>query len=813
MVPLSDDDIKIIKKHPFNHSLSRSRRQLQDVDWSYAMATSLDGTDKQKLQDAVSNLLIALIRTDAAFKLPSKISNLEVAAELFSLLQGVRKSDFNYIYYRPLVSLVIERRSDYQIWGGVFNLIARFSKVTTMSATTPPVADGTSIMNVSTSQEDSENSEDIPEGIEERVFEDIKGRTHIDVQGFYEKYFEGKDWTNRARDVYELVKDRHCAGKWLGLHDSPAQDDVQFWIFQVQNEFLLHERRRYYRINRSRELTTGNAPHHIDLIVKQRSGHPSDTTHDWNSVEVIGKLKASNKSFKRTLAQLARYAQDVFAYQPTRRYLHAFTICGTFMTPWVFDRSGCYSPGQLNIHEEPQRFISLIVGYLMMNEEELGLDTFIKRNGNHRFIHIHRDGAKVSRQLELKPDPLIHQQAIACRGMSCYLTKALHSKHWNYVTKFSWATDKRTPEVDLLKLANQRQVEGIATLVAHCAITSIKDLRSGLTFKEPYSFYGKSSTPFAVSQSQPHRHFSRPSIDPHDLAIAEIAGDRPSRKRKPGDVSIYPSKRQKPSRQRSGPLRNEISYDPNEETSSVLFGDNPYDNHILHCLVTHPTGRPIYKYQSTLELLEALRDAIKAHRNLYSQCNILHRDISENNIIITDYKKTGFAGMLIDMDLSLDLSNSRTLAPSRTGTVEFMAFGVLLNSWHTYRHDLESFFYVLIWQCGHRGWKFVNRPKDRPTDSLLSGWETGSFRKNAMSKIGIMDRIIFESVLEEFPLEFDCVKPLCRMLRGILFPICNGAMFTATPKHPETLYEPIIEAFTRAICYIKWGARGIASFL
>jgi hypothetical protein len=46
------------------------------------------------------------------------------------------------------------------------------------------------------------------------------------------------------------------------------------------------------------------------------------------------------------------------------------------------------------------------------------------------------------------------------------------------------------------------------------------------------------------------------------------------------------------------------------------------------------------------ELLEALRDAIQGHKSLLEDRNILHRNISENNIIITkaategDPKKT-----------------------------------------------------------------------------------------------------------------------------------------------------------------------------
>jgi len=62
----------------------------------------------------------------------------------------------------------------------------------------------------------------------------------------------------------------------------------------------------------------------------------------------------------------------------------------------------------------------------------------------------------------------------------------------------------------------------------------------------------------------------------------------------------------------------------------------------------------------------------------------------------------------------------------------------------------------------------------------------------------------FEDILNEFPLSFDGVKPLCRKIRGILFPLLkDGALFTGTPANPEELYEPIIEAFDNAIADIS----------
>ncbi len=105
----------------------------------------------------------------------------------------------------------------------------------------------------------------------------------------------------------------------------------------------------------------------------------------------------------------------------------------------------------------------------------------------------------------------------------------------------------------------------------------------------------------------------------------------------------------------------------------------------------------IRDFLSIKELLKAFRDAIKAHRSLYLMGNILHRNISENNIIIRDPKKAnGFTGMLIYLDLAKEIGSGRSDARHQTGTMEFMAIQVLRNVSHTYRHDLESFFYVLL---------------------------------------------------------------------------------------------------------------------
>jgi len=67
--------------------------------------------------------------------------------------------------------------------------------------------------------------------------------------------------------------------------------------------------------------------------------------------------------------------------------------------------------------------------------------------------------------------------------------------------------------------------------------------------------------------------------------------------------------------------------------------DVSFDNRIFSCLVISTPGRPIHEFNSVKEFLEACRDIIRALRSLYQDGNILHRDISENNLIITDAKE------------------------------------------------------------------------------------------------------------------------------------------------------------------------------
>ena len=777
MANLLLDDRAIIAKHPLAKSLDYLREPLRKIEQSLkpGSLSRFDPIDTPDIdpQKEISRLLYTLQGHEVAYNLPSKVGSGDIASELSTLFSFVRNGDFNYEHYRALLQLVIKQAPDIDIWDAVFDLI-------TVYRTTPPTSiplsyNSTPIKYSSASQQGSEQTRELLEG---RIFDEIKGCTYRNIGGFFSKYFEGKDWTEQTKEIYRTVQEQQASGTWTYFPDLPTENAVVQWLFRFQDEFLSDTRGIYYTSESTKDLTGGEARRQLDILIKRKSD-VSGTAHNWKDVVVVCELKKSNnKEFKSRLLQLGRYMRDVFTAQPTRRFIHGFSLNGTTMELWVFDRSGPYSSGEFDIYKEPEQFIRAIAGYTMMSDEELGLDIFVERDGEDRFITITEDTTKKERRLQLESDLIAYQRAIVCRGTSCFRASIPSSKDPRFVVKFSWTSDMRKPEVELLRLARERGVEGVAKLFGDYRITSIADMREGLTFAKRHPF-------------------------------RNIGGELP-KKRKSVAARGSPSKRSKSYSQSHNKAKQEsevastIEY---SQTSLYTHDASSFDNRIFRCLVISPAGRAIRDFQSIPELLKALRDAIKAHRSLYTVGKILHRDISENNIIITDPKEAdGFTGMLIDEDLAKEIGGKRSGARHQTGTMEFMAIEVLRGVSHTYRHDLESFFYVLLWMCARRAWEreFQCKLANRPKRNILRKWYTGDFDDIADEKQGYMRIDQFDKILVEFPTVFDRVKPLCKAIRGKLFPpLEDGALSTGTPSDPpEKLYDSIIEAFDDAIAGI-----------
>ncbi|SZF02529.1 unnamed protein product [Blumeria hordei] len=223
-----------------------------------------------------------------------------------------------------------------------------------------------------------------------------------------------------------------------------------------------------------------------------------------------------------------------------------------------------------------------------------------------------------------------------------------------------------------------------------------------------------------------------------------------------------------------------------------------------------PVGKPISDFNTPLEVIIGLCDALKAHRSLFIDAKILHRDISVNNILlkICDDPKD-YGGILIDLDLATLFKDGKAEGKleTMTGTMQFMALEILKNSFtvpgtvvsHSYRHDLESFFYVLVWICIRYGW-----PDNKsPHLDFLRKWYSGTAEeiynnKKLQMKPEEFEKEVYERISPTFKVAQNLVLKIWKILFRKGEDITMGITFD-----PDTLYGPIMMAFEKAILKLK----------
>lgn len=167
-------------------------------------------------------------------------------------------------------------------------------------------------------------------------------------------------------------------------------------------------------------------------------------------------------------------------------------------------------------------------------------------------------------------------------------------------------------------------------------------------------------------------------------------------------------------------------------------------------------------------------------------------------------------GFLIDLDLAKELhplptdqsykpTSTGTHRPHRTGTLMFMAIEVLDHTCrHTYRHDLESFLYVLIYLC--IGFAGDSVPASRA--HLTDVWEA---RNASYIKLCMMsDDRQYEKLMQWFPPSMMRLgTTLVAGWRDVLFPLKKTGrgveIGTVALGDPEDVYAKIAGLLRKAI--------------
>ncbi|KAF8215492.1 hypothetical protein K438DRAFT_1660184 [Mycena galopus ATCC 62051] len=131
-----------------------------------------------------------------------------------------------------------------------------------------------------------------------------------------------------------------------------------------------------------------------------------------------------------------------------------------------------------------------------------------------------------------------------------------------------------------------------------------------------------------------------------------------------------------------------------------LFQNLPagtYEERVLRVIVQEEL-RSIDELEDPVELAQALKQIFECYRWLYEETKTIHRDVSVSNLMFHEVDGNVY-GVLNDFDLALCLNDETpSTSKQRTGTKPYMAIDLLVPDppYHLYRHDLESFLYVLV---------------------------------------------------------------------------------------------------------------------
>ncbi|PHH63861.1 hypothetical protein CDD81_5418 [Ophiocordyceps australis] len=467
-----------------------------------------------------------------------------------------------------------------------------------------------------------------------------------------------------------------------------------------------------------------------------------DSRYHWSHILVAGELRSNPNADRALMAwiDLAKYAREVLAAQDTRRFVLGFTLCGSLLRVWEFDRLGGIASEPFDINKNGGlQFVTIILGFLRMNEEQLGFDPTIIESHGERYIEIER-GGQIER-LIIK-GAIKRARCITGRATTCWKAYRKEDPQIPLIIKDSWQDINRDEEGRLLQEATEKGVVNVSRYYYHetVRVNGANDdvqnnIRKGLDItKATNNQSGRAMLPSgATASSVSHKEPS--------------SGAGVKRLSSKTDFTLPPTKR---------------------STSACLAKASVevLSNRIHRRIIVRDYGKPIFKASSRIALLTALEDCIKGHQSLH-EAGFLHRDISINNLIINeDEENPSQRAFLIDLDLAIRNQLIGTSgAKGKTGTRAFMAIGALQGHQHSFMHDLESFFWVLFWICVH-----YNGPEKDTGLSRFESWNYESDDQLAWVKSGLISLDFLNTAKANFTPFFQPLIPCVDRLRRKVFP-------------------------------------------
>ncbi|KAF5332739.1 hypothetical protein D9611_005309 [Ephemerocybe angulata] len=210
-----------------------------------------------------------------------------------------------------------------------------------------------------------------------------------------------------------------------------------------------------------------------------------------------------------------------------------------------------------------------------------------------------------------------------------------------------------------------------------------------------------------------------------------------------------------------------------------LTKDNHPDRVFRGLLVASPCYKKLWQAGSIENFKKVWLDCLRFHYLAFTKGKVLHRDISEHNLMVLEHPDGTVTGILTDWDIAkfVDTAAQDGIQVGvsgghkhRTGTPPFMALDLLhgRDRIHHPRHDLESFFYIIIWAVFHYKLHPTNGTKAALPHEKVANW-LGPLAQIYDAKNGLMMsmeyREVFQSMMRERSEWVDLVKTWIEPLR------------------------------------------------
>ncbi|SZF00379.1 unnamed protein product [Blumeria hordei] len=433
-----------------------------------------------EFRDPLEELIVNLIAyVSRSFDTLTEVENL--LSRLNTISSWMDSMEFDMTPFEPVANLILNHATDLEIWYSLMQLV---DELVIIMSTTDEQLDELATESIYRRVLESHDGVQMSmEDLKQAMGGELEGLVFVNVTGFWDKYFESKrikaerdGFTKKFVELsaelkfnFPAIATEDAVWKWMQVieldlfkaYQTPADSANSDNGSTPEERFGLAFTGAQFHTLAAGKIIGNQSKRQVDYFIKNRNLPIEDQYHQ-RDILLAGELTvSSSKVSRQKFLQLSVYMREVFMAQPLRRF--------------VYDRSGQYSCSYIDIGKSPEKLVHVLVTYMLMNDEELGLDPKVKYESEDIIVHLQVPGSKELRKFTLDPVPISQQKAHLFRGTRCYRDRDL-----TCVVIFSWRICDGLSENELLEMADN--ITGMALILGSLDLVKISKLRDGLLF-------------------------------------------------------------------------------------------------------------------------------------------------------------------------------------------------------------------------------------------------------------------------------------------------------------------------------------------